>query len=245
MDPSEWIGIGEFARLGGVSVKALRLYAQLGLLRPAEVKLQSRYRLYARSQLSTLHRIRLLKSAGFALAEIHSQLSQRDEASLAQVRARLVRRAEEIQRQLSWIDAETRSSSQLLVKQVAGLPVWSRRQAIDSYDHADRLLRELRREVPIRSRLVSGAIWHDCGRPSGKIDCEVFWLTGHGGRTAAPAELAPATVASVLHEGDDSTILASYEAAHRWIRDHRYRVAGPNRELYLAASLTEIQFPIH
>jgi hypothetical protein len=56
------------------------------------------------------------------------------------IRARLVKRAEEIQRQLSWIDAEIRSSSQVVVKRVPELAVWSRRPAIDSYDQADILL---------------------------------------------------------------------------------------------------------
>ena len=244
MDASQWIGIGEFARLGGVSIKALRLYAKLGLLRPAAVRLQSRYRLYTSSQLPALHRILLLKSAGFALSEIRSQLSRNDEASLQNVRARLLQRAEEIQRQLSWIDAEIGSSPQPVVKRLPKLAVWSRRQAIDSYDQADTLLRDLGRQVPDASRLVSGAVWHDCGRRSGKIDCEVFWLSPLGAHAAASRELGPATVASILHEGAESTILGSYETARRWIRDNRYRIAGPNRELYLGASLTEIQFPI-
>lgn len=245
MNASQWIGIGEFARLGGVSIKALRLYAALGLLRPSAVKPQSRYRLYTCSQLPRLRRIMLLKSAGFALAEIGGQLSHPEETSLEQIRARLVQRAGEIQRHLSWIDAEIRSSSQLVVKRVPRLAVWSRRQGIDCYDQADALLRDLLRAVPAAARLVSGAVWHDCGRRSGKIDCEVFWLSLRNARAATPAELGPATVASILHEGGESTILRSYEAAHRWIRDHRYRIAGPSREFYLDESLTEIQFPIH
>jgi DNA-binding transcriptional MerR regulator len=230
--------------LGGVSIKALRIYAELGLLRPAAVKPQSRYRLYTPSQLPALHRILLLKSAGFSLAEAHRQISHRDETSLQEIRARLVDRAEEIQRQLTWIDAEIRSSSQLVVKRVPKLAVWSRRQAIDSYDQADALLSDLGAEVPRASRFVSGAVWHDCGRRSGRIDCEAFWLSPRGARAAAPRELGPVTVASILHQGGESAILVSYEAAHRWIRDNRYRISGPNRELYLDESLTEIQFPI-
>ena len=244
MDAEQWIGIGEFARLGGVSIKALRLYGQLGLLRPAAVKAQSRYRLYTRSQLPRLHRILMLKSAGFALAEIPGQLSHRDEASLEQIRARLVERAREIERQLAWIDAERRSSAAPVVKRVPRQAVWSRRQTIDGYGQADALLRDLGSDVPAASRLASGAIWHDCGRGSGRIDCEVFWLAAGGGRASAPGELGAATVASILHEGDESTIGASYEVVKRWVRDHRYRIAGPNRELYLGVSLTEIQFPI-
>jgi hypothetical protein len=99
--------------------------------------------------------------------------------------------------------------------------------------------------VPTPARLVSGAVWHDCGQRSGRIDCEVFWLSPPGARAAAPGELGPATVASILHEDEESTIAVSYVAAHRWLREHRYRITGPNRELYLDASRTKIQFPVN
>jgi DNA-binding transcriptional MerR regulator len=243
-DASQLICIGEFARLGGVSIKALRLYAELGLLPPAVVRPQSRYRLYSRSQLPRLHRILLLKNAGFALAEIGGQLSHRDEATLAKIRARLLDRAEEIQRQLGWVDAELRAAARVVVKRVPKLEVWSQRQWIDSYDQADVLLEELGGQVPEPARLVSGAIWHDCGQRSGRIDCEVFWVFHRVVRGEASNEFGPVTVASILHEGDESAIGSSYEAVDRWIRENRFHVAGPKREIYLGGSLTEIQIPI-
>jgi DNA-binding transcriptional MerR regulator len=243
-DASQLIWIGEFARLGGVSIKALRLYAELGLLPPAVVRPQSRYRLYSRSQLPRLHRILLLKNAGFALAEIGGQLSHRDEATLAKIRARLLDRAEEIQRQLGWVDAELRAAARVVVKRVPKLEVWSQRQWIDSYDQADVLLEELGGQVPEPARLVSGAIWHDCGQRSGRIDCEVFWVFHRVVRGEASNEFGPVTVASILHEGDESAIGSSYEAVDRWIRENRFHVAGPKREIYLGGSLTEIQIPI-
>ena len=44
--------IGEFARESGLTPKALRLYDDLGLLRPAEVDPGSGYRRYAPDQLA-------------------------------------------------------------------------------------------------------------------------------------------------------------------------------------------------
>ena len=243
-DVPQLICIGEFARLGGVSIKALRLYADLGLLLPAAVKPRSRYRLYSRSQLPRLHRILLLKNAGLALAEIGGQLPHRDEATLTKIRARLLDRAEEIQRQLEWVDAELHATARVVVKRVPQLEVRSQRQWIDTYEQADALLQELGGQVPEPARLVSGAIWHDCGRRSGRIDCEVFWVFHQAFRGGALNSLGPATVASILHEGDESTIGLTYEAVDRWIRENRFHVAGPKREIYLGGSLTEIQFPI-
>ncbi len=245
MTDSEWLTIGEFARLGGVSIKALRVYAERGLLAPAAVKASSGYRLYARSQLATLHRILLLKNAGFALTEIRDRLANCDEASLLDVRARLVERVDELQRQLASIDDELRSAARVVVKRVPVLPVWSRRQVIESYAEADVMLHDLARDSHAPPTAVAGAVWHECEQRTGRIDCEVFWLAPRRVRAVAPSQLGAVTVASILHTGGEATSGATYDAARRWLRDGRYRVAGPNRELYLEASLTEIQFPIN
>ena len=253
---SRLITIGEFARLGGVSVKALRLYARRGLLAPAAVDPRSRYRFYSHGQLATLQRILLLKSAGLPLALIGEQLSRPNQTTLSRIRQTLLVRAQEVQRQLSWVDAEIEAAQngaalpQVAIKRVPRTLVASRRRRMDSYVEADALLTDLRRQIPGQARLVSGAIWHDCGGRSHVIDGEVFWIVGRSVRGPSIAELPSATVASILHHGDESTIGASYEALRRWMRDSRLDVVGPNREIYVGGSengsntVTEIQFPI-
>lgn len=62
--------IGEFARLGQVSVKMLRHYDSLGLLRPARVDPDTGYRFYTAAQLPAVGRIVALRDLGFGLAEI-------------------------------------------------------------------------------------------------------------------------------------------------------------------------------
>ena len=62
--------IGEFSKLSRVSVKALRHYDDMGLLRPAQVDRFTSYRYYALEQLPRLHRILGLKELGFSLEQI-------------------------------------------------------------------------------------------------------------------------------------------------------------------------------
>lgn len=248
--------IGEFARLGGVSIKALRIYARIGLLRPAAIRERSGYRLYSAAQLSRLHRILMLKSAGIPLAQIGAQLSRCNAGTLVKVRARLMSRADEIQQQLAWLDGEIRASNgrgvaaPLVIKQTPQMRVLTKRSGIDSYEQTDLLLSDLRKQLPTAARLVPGAIWHDCGQKTGVIDCEVFWVLNRDMRSGAVKQLPAVTVASVLHEGNESTIGATYETARRWIADNRYEVIGPNREIYLGSrgddfgGLVEIQFPV-
>ena len=64
------IRIGDFSKLSRVSVKTLRFYDEMGLLRPVEVDRFTGYRYYEFDQLPRLHRILALKDLGFSLEEI-------------------------------------------------------------------------------------------------------------------------------------------------------------------------------
>ena len=64
------MGIGEFARRSLLSPKALRLYDELGLLRPASVDPDTGYRWYADSQLDSASLIAALRQVGVPLAQI-------------------------------------------------------------------------------------------------------------------------------------------------------------------------------
>lgn len=66
--------IGEFARLGAVSIRALRHYDEIGLLRPAEVDPVTGYRSYSAKQLRQLNRIVALKDLGLSLGQIRQLL---------------------------------------------------------------------------------------------------------------------------------------------------------------------------
>jgi DNA-binding transcriptional MerR regulator len=63
-------GIGTVARLAGVSVRTLRYYDEIGLLRPVWVDPNTGYRWYEPEQLRRLHRIVALRDLGVRLVEI-------------------------------------------------------------------------------------------------------------------------------------------------------------------------------
>ena len=62
--------IGEFSKLSRVSVRMLRHYDEIGLLKPAEIDRFTDYRYYREDQLPTAGRIAALKDMGFSLADI-------------------------------------------------------------------------------------------------------------------------------------------------------------------------------
>ena len=88
--------IGEFAQMTQVSAKALRLYDEMGLLKPARVDPFTDYRFYSADQLPRLHRIIALKELGFSLEQIKPMLDER--ISAEQIKGMLMlKRAETAQ----------------------------------------------------------------------------------------------------------------------------------------------------
>jgi DNA-binding transcriptional MerR regulator len=70
-DPArQLLSIGEFARQTRLTPKALRIYDEIGLLRPADVDPSSGHRRYQVSQVRTARLIGMLRGADLSLAEI-------------------------------------------------------------------------------------------------------------------------------------------------------------------------------
>ncbi|WP_240957868.1 MerR family transcriptional regulator, partial [Streptomyces barkulensis] len=69
--------IGDFARHGRVSVRMLRHYDAIGLLRPARTDPVSGYRFYEAGQLARLNRVIALKDLGFTLEQVRTILDER------------------------------------------------------------------------------------------------------------------------------------------------------------------------
>ena len=80
--------IGEFARLCGLSIGALRHYDSVGLLVPASVDESSSYRRYARDQLETARTVATLRDLEVPLEEIREVLGSDDERRRRELLAR-------------------------------------------------------------------------------------------------------------------------------------------------------------
>lgn len=107
------LSIGDFARLGGVSVRMLRHYDDLGLLQPAEVDRWTGRRRYQTGQLAELNRLVALKELGFTLRQVGELLHEGVEAAqlrgmLQLRRAELEQQAQETWHRLAQVDARLR-----------------------------------------------------------------------------------------------------------------------------------------
>ena len=89
--------IGEFARLGGVSIRTLRHYDETGLLRPARVDPDTGYRSYRASQLGRLNRILAMKELGLSLTQARRLL---DGITLEELQGMLTLRRAQLEQEL-------------------------------------------------------------------------------------------------------------------------------------------------
>ena len=105
--------IGEFARLGGVSVRTLRHYDEIGLLPPATVDPDTGYRGYSAKQLGQLNRIIALKELGLTLTQARRLLDGITVEELGGMlilrRAQLEHELDQRKNQLLGVEARLRS----------------------------------------------------------------------------------------------------------------------------------------
>ena len=92
---SHLVPIGRFSRVSRLSVKTLRFYDEMGLLRPAAVDPHSGYRYYNWDQLECAERIRLLRSLDLPLEEVREILQEPDPAVVQTLIERHKRRIRE------------------------------------------------------------------------------------------------------------------------------------------------------
>ncbi|MFK4105809.1 MerR family transcriptional regulator [Streptomyces sp. NPDC019531] len=83
----EWLTIGAFARASRLSPKALRLYDELELLRPARVDAATGYRYYTPGQLEQARLVAWLRRLGMPLARIRTVCALPPAAAADEIRA--------------------------------------------------------------------------------------------------------------------------------------------------------------
>ena len=100
------IRIGDFSKLSKISIKALRYYDKIGLLKPAMIDSTTQYRYYTVEQLEIIRLISMYKDAGLTNDMISKLIHQTGDAHmlLEYQKQVLTERAQEIKRALSTLD---------------------------------------------------------------------------------------------------------------------------------------------
>ncbi|UHA73696.1 MerR family transcriptional regulator [Paenibacillus sp. 481] len=264
--------ISEFSKLSKVSVKALRFYDQMQLLKPAHIDDVTGYRYYAAEQLLELNRILAFKELGFTLQQIVPLLQE--QVSLEQIKGMFkVKKAEiqsvlrneqeklaRLEERLQQLEAEQEINLQhVVLKEVE--PQWvasfrSKATIVDIPHLFQQLDSALGKHVSnVQPRL---ALLHGCAACDEKMEIEVARPLSREINMHAPFTvqciphhpLMATIVQRLTHRCEISTASASLAM---WIEKNGYVLTAgePRRELYffedehaMEPFMTEIQLAI-
>ena len=247
------IRIGDFSKLSRVSIKTLRYYDEMDLLKPIEVDRFTGYRYYEFDQLAQLYRILALKDLGFSLEEIGRFLDS--DLSVEQMRGMLKLRQAEIRQQVEeevarlarvelWLreieQEDSMSKYDVVIKKIEPINVASVRGVVptppDQRSLWDQLLDYLNQKG---ARMIGPpmALYHDPEYKERDWDIEVVMpivddLVSENGVRVYNLPASEKT-ACVVHTGPFATIGEAYDALAKWIDQNGFHIVGPGRELNL------------
>lgn len=257
-----------------LSVKALRIYDERGLLPPAEVDASSGYRYYRLSQANRAEAIRRLRALGMSLDAIGRVLASddRDAVAAALEEQRLAIETEILdgQRRLAAIERLVRDEDPLVpyevsVKTVPEQPVIALRTPTEMASVAETIgasFGRLGQALATSGSQPAGPpfiVFHDVidDETPGDIElCMPVVELPTAGAVSDPGleahTLEGGLMATTVHRGAYFDVAPAYHVLTGWILGHGHEQAGPPREIYLndpttvapGEELTEVQWPI-
>lgn len=121
---TSYFGIGEFAERAGITVRTLRYYDQIGLLRPSAYS-EGKRRLYTEMDYARLQQILTLKLIGLSLDEIRSLLT----TDMAGIRHLMERQKQVLGQQIRQLEQVIRAIEQAQ-NALDSTPTWNLEQFI-------------------------------------------------------------------------------------------------------------------
>lgn len=251
--PQDLLSIGSFASAARLSLKALRLYDQLDILKPSYVDPDSGYRYYQLTQLRQARLIRMMRQMEMPLAAIGRVLATvpADAEQLVhdywQARERQM---EQIRQMIPDLIAylrqeETAMALEVNVKTIDAQPILS----MTHHVQVEQLVPQIRTSLQTLYELAEqqgnpvvgapfgiyhGPINHDDDGPI-EICVPVQHLSPPTTADVTSRELVGGKGASVMLEGEQCqfpTILAGYDAASDWIQQNGYEAIEPPLEIW-------------
>jgi DNA-binding transcriptional MerR regulator len=250
-------GIGLVARLAQVSVRTLRHYDDLGLLKPSHVDPQTGYRYYTPDQVLRLHRILVLRDLGVPLAQIGGLLDEdvtveqlRGILRLrqAEARAQLAAQTDQLRRveiRLAQLEETSVADYDVIVKRLEPMRVVALTEELESYAEigaaCGRLYPQLQAALAQRAVPCDGlsiAQYEETGDESRPVRITTalpvpagVTIDGDGMSTLELAAVERA--ATTVVRGDPAQFAGAFRALHDWIDQTGDQATAFERELYI------------
>ncbi|MBS7527645.1 MerR family transcriptional regulator [Fusibacter paucivorans] len=266
--------IGDFSKLSRISIRMLRHYDEIGLLKPKHIDAGSGYRYYGEDQLTVTNRISALREMGFGLATIGDILTTYSDPErlidfLTVKESEVKAEAAVIERRLRRLETTierlrkdgTVMSYQVTLKTLPERYVASVREVIPTYDQEGMLWQKMMTEAgPLNLQMnnpcYSLAIFHDEAYKESDVDVEIqLAVVGEYANTANVVfkKEAPILMASATFNGSYDSISVVNEAVANWVSDNGYAFDGASFCIYHVSPnesqnpddwVTEVCYPV-
>lgn len=253
------IPIGRFSLITHLSLKALRLYDQRGLLVPQHKDLITGYRSYAMSQISTGVHIRTLSQLGFSLQEMGEILTAHRQGEAERVRDLVIRKQQQIGDEMKRLQhaAEILSRQELslelipmivtepVIKDIAPIRVMSIREKGTYGETTGRLIGEMFQLVATQDQGPAGlriagpvmSIYHDGEYRETDADIEVAVpISGklnYTGDRIRVSTLSGGKFLSLIYKGPYLGIHEGWSRIYEYAALQGITLGIPGREYYL------------
>lgn len=266
--------IGEFSKLTQVSIRMLRYYDDVGILKPAKINNENGYRMYSVEQTKTLSKIIFLRDIGFSTDEIFIALKNWDSESLKKEfrhKEEVIKEAIRIEEQkleklrgaMCEIDDNKDFNYNVVIKSIPSYNVISIRKIVPNYFSEGELwyllCEHIKKEnLNIKDSNHSFAIYHDNEYKEIDVDIEVCIVTEEKGIEKDGVSFRKTEVfdlvATTMVYGPYENISGAYKSFVNWLDENsQYGISGlsmqvchkgPWNEENPTNYLTEIQIPI-
>lgn len=260
--------IGLFSQMNKVTIKTLRYYDDIGLLKPEYIDENTGYRYYSSTQLPDLHQIVSLRQMGISLDEIKKIKNGRSvNEILNNKKTELLKIIAEKTLELSKVEyclvqKNIDVENNIILKELPEVIVASMRTLIPNYNSLFSIVPLMGAEME-RLGCVCAVpeycfnIYHDGEYKEENVNveiCEAVTEIKEDSKMISFKKIANVeNAACALHKGSYNEFPKVYTALMKWIEENGYELIDNPRESYIDGIwnkdseeewLTEIQFPV-
>ncbi|MFV0393818.1 MAG: MerR family transcriptional regulator [Coprobacillaceae bacterium] len=237
--------IGDFSKLSSTSIRMLRHYDEIDLLKPSTIDDMSNFRYYSANQLERVNKINLLKKLGFSLAIIREILDKdiEDIQSYFEIRQReLVEELEAIQsqtKQLESLQATLSKHKEIInyhvqYKIMPKQKVMSMRKTVKNFSDEHALWQQMYEEskkqrIKFPANSIGISIYHDKEFKEELVDIEIQSTINKlysDTEDITFYEVPETIVASVIFHGSFDQMPQVTMAIAKWIEVNNYKIKG-------------------
>lgn len=245
--------IGEFSKLTQVSIRMLRYYDEIGLLKPKNIDAVTSYRFYSSSQIKDLNKIIFLRDLGFKTSEISYIITNWSEnliiSQLNLKKTQILNVIEGEKEKLSKIELakkDIRSENldinyNVFIKSVPSYKVLSLKRIVDNYYYEGHLWKEMfdfviKNKITISDSSNTFAIYHDEEYKEKDVEIEICVPVNNLSANSNDfifknTEPVPIMAYTMVY-GDFKNIKNSYLSFASWLEEHNtYKIGNHSRQL--------------